>query len=140
MRHLARGVAAVALFAVAGAPGAAAPSVASTRNIARLVASFNEPVSLVSPKHGRRLFVVEREGRIRVIDRGKVRRRPFLDISGDVITSFQRGLWSMAFAGTMRAPAGLYVMYAATDDTVQLDEFRARTIQIEPGCRAADRS
>ena len=125
MRHLARGVAAVALFAVACALDAAAPSVASARNHARLVASsFNEPVYLAAPNHGRRLFVVERAGRIRVVRSGKVRRRPFLDISGDVISTAQRGLWSMAFAPDYARTGRFYVMYAATDDTVQLDEFQ----------------
>ena len=124
MRHVARGVATLALFAVACALDAAALSVASTRNVARLVASFNEPVYLATPNQGRRLFVVERAGRIRVIRSGKVRRRPFLDISGDVITGAQRGLWSMAFAPDYARSGRFYVMYAATDDTVQVDEFQ----------------
>ena len=123
MGDLVRGAVIVALFAVACAR-CGCPFRASTRNVARLVASFNEPVYLASPKHGRRLFVVERGGRIRVIHRGKVRRRPFLDISGDVDTSFQRGLWSMAFAPDYARTGRFYVMYAANDDTVQLDEFQ----------------
>ena len=124
MRRLARGVAAVALFALACALDAPVTSAASTRNVARLVASFNEPVYLAAPNRGRRLFVVERAGRIRVIRGGKVRKRPFLDISDDVITSAQRGLWSMAFAPDYARTGRFYVMYAATDDTVQLDEFQ----------------
>jgi len=59
---------------------------------------FNQPVDIASAGDDR-LFIIEREGRIRIIERdGTILPDPFLDITDDVRSSTQeQGLLSMAF-------------------------------------------
>ena len=113
--------AAAALALLAAAPQASA---AAPKHTARLVAKVKAPVYVTSPPTGRRLFVVQRMGRIRIVRRGKLLRRPFLDIDSRVLATQQRGLLSMAFAPDYGRSGRFYVMYVANDDTVRVDELR----------------
>jgi glucose/arabinose dehydrogenase len=63
---------------------------------------------------------------VRVVRRGKVLRRPFLDIHGSTLESVsdQRGMFSMAFAPDYSRSGRFYVMYVHTGDVVAVDEFR----------------
>ena len=58
-----------------------------------------DPVSVASPPDDSgRLFIVERLGRIRVLQDGKVLEEPFLDLSDDVLSAFlEQGLYDVAF-------------------------------------------
>ncbi|MGH7165147.1 MAG: PQQ-dependent sugar dehydrogenase, partial [Nitrospiraceae bacterium] len=44
-----------------------------------------------------RLFVVEQTGRIRIVENGRLRETPFLDISSRVRSGGERGLLGLAF-------------------------------------------
>ncbi len=67
---------------------AANPAEPSQRGRVRLLrlGSFDQPTYLTAPRGDRRRFVVERPGTIRVVQRGRVLGRPFLDISDRVTT------------------------------------------------------
>jgi glucose/arabinose dehydrogenase len=103
---------------------AAAATAAKPPYVARKIASFREPVYVAGPRAGGRLFVVERAGRIRVVRRGKVLRRPFLDIRDATDSSFQRGLLSVAFAPNYRRSGRFYVFYVGRGAMVMIDEYR----------------
>lgn len=63
-----------------------------------------------------RLFVCEQEGRIRIVDKGKLRTEPFLDISKEVIKKpgyDERGLLGLAFHPDYAANGKFYV-YCST--------------------------
>jgi len=98
---------------------------------------FEQPVDLGAPPGDRtRLFVAERTGRIRVVRRGRVRRRPFADLRGRVeirdrrnIARDQGGLLSLAFAPGFRRSGRLYVLYTGRDDRVHVDELRRGRIR-----------
>src|SRR3954469_24551961 len=118
-------VAGVALALFACLWGVATATAASPRFLVKPIATFTEPTYVTGPPSGRRLFVVERRGRIRIVRRGKVLRRPFLDMSKTTMTALQRGLFSMAFAPDYARSGRFYVEYVrGPGDTVQLDEFR----------------
>jgi glucose/arabinose dehydrogenase len=75
--------------------------------------------------------VVERAGVIRVVHKGRVRRRPFLNIRRLVDLPFpnnqfrdQSGLASLAFAPDYRSSGRFYVLYSQAGDTMHVDEFR----------------
>ena len=53
-----------------------------------------------------RLFVVEQDGRIRVIRGGEVLPAPFLDLTDSVSSGGERGLLSVAFVGGQAPQAG----------------------------------
>ena len=109
-----------ALAVMAGGPATAS----AAHVVLKPVGQYREPVYVTSPRKGRRIFVVERHGRIHVVNRGKRVRRPFLDISKQVKNAYQRGLFSMAFAPGYSRNGRFYVVYVDRDDHVQLDEFR----------------
>ncbi len=107
------------------------------------VGTFSEPVYVAGPPGaGGRLFVVERRGRIRVVRRGRVLRRPFLDISRNVLirsrdeTTDPRGLLSVAFAPDYRVTGRFYVFFIDRRDRIRVDELhRSRS-----NANRADRS
>lgn len=55
------------------------------------------PVDLASPPGDSRLFVVEKAGRIRIIENGTLLAPAFLDISAQVSSNSERGLLGLAF-------------------------------------------
>jgi glucose/arabinose dehydrogenase len=59
---------------------------------------LNMPVHLAHAGDGSgRLFVVEQHGVVRILEKGKVTKQPFLDIRGRVVAGGERGLLSIAF-------------------------------------------
>jgi glucose/arabinose dehydrogenase len=90
-----------------------------------LLGRFDQPTYITSPPGDRRRFVVEREGRIRVVQGGSVLRRPFLDISNRVTTGGESGLLSMAFARDYRTSRRFWVYYTDREGFIQIDQFRA---------------
>jgi len=93
-----------------------------------LLGRFDQPTYVTSPPGDRRRFVVEREGRIRVVQRGHVLRRPFLDISNRVTTGGESGLLSMAFARDYRTSRRFWVYYTDQEGFIQIDQFRAGAV------------
>jgi glucose/arabinose dehydrogenase len=87
--------------------------------------NFNQPTYLAAPRGDRRRFVVEREGTIRIVQRGKVLGRPFLDISDRVTSGGESGLLSMAFARDYASSRRFFVYYTDPQGFLQIDQFRA---------------
>jgi glucose/arabinose dehydrogenase len=101
-----------------------APAQARPVRLLRL-GSFDQPTYLAAPRGDRRRFVVEREGTIRIVARGRVLGRPFLDISDRVTTGGESGLLSMAFARDYASSRRFYVYYTDQQGFLQIDQFRA---------------
>jgi glucose/arabinose dehydrogenase len=119
---------------------AAAPAQPSARRRVRLLplGRFDQPTYLTAPRGDRRRFVVEREGRIRVVRRGRVLSRPFLDISDRVTTGGESGLLSMAFARDYAKSHRFWVYYTDNQGLIQIDQFRtpaATPNRADPGSR-----
>jgi len=76
--------------------------------------TFSAPIYAAAPPDGSgRLFVVERAGRIFVIENGVKRATPFLDIASLVTTTGEHGLLSMAFAPDYATSGLFYIYYSA---------------------------
>jgi glucose/arabinose dehydrogenase len=103
------------------------PATPARRRPLRLLplGNFNEPTYLTAPRGDRRRFVVEREGTIRVVERGRVLEQPFLDISDRVTSGGESGLLSMAFARDYASSRRFYVYYTDQQGFLQIDQFRA---------------
>ena len=116
----------------AAASSSAAPS-RSGRSGVRLaeIGRFDQPVFLTSAPGNRNLsFVVEQPGRIMVIRRNRVLRRPFLNISGIVQDGGERGLLSVAFPPNYPRSGRFYVFYTDSTGDIRIDEFRRRTATV----------
>jgi glucose/arabinose dehydrogenase len=110
--------------AARGAGGAAAPAADGVKLTP--VGRFRSPTYVVAPPGDvRRLFVVEKAGAIRVVVDGKVRPRPFLDLSALVRpVGAEQGLLSLAFAPAYATTGRLYVYYVDQDENARLVEYR----------------
>ena len=99
---------------------------------------FDQPLYVTQPPGEQRdLYVVERTGAIRVIDDGKVRPQPFLDVAGLITDGFnEQGLLSAAFAPDYRSSGRFYVYYTDTDGDIRVVEYRRSAgdpLQADPG-------
>jgi glucose/arabinose dehydrogenase len=89
------------------------------------VGSFSSPIFVTAPPGDRRrLFVVERAGRIRTILDGHKLRQAFLDIHTEVRTDSERGLLSMAFAPDYARSGRFYVYFTDQTGDIRIQEFR----------------
>jgi len=82
-----------------------------------------------------RLYVVQQDGLIMVVDRGTVRPTPFLDLSGRIASGGERGLLSMAFAPDYAKSGRFFVYYTDPDGTVTIARFGrpAQGAAVDPG-------
>jgi len=80
-----------------------------------------------APGEPSRFYVVEQDGLIRVLENGRIRAQPFLDVRTRVVAGGEQGLLGLAFAPTYAKSGTFYVNYTArgTGATV-IDRFRAR--------------
>jgi glucose/arabinose dehydrogenase len=101
------------------------PVDAVARHRLATVGRFVEPVYVAgAPRDARRVFVVERAGRIVVVRGGRRLRAPFLDLRGHVSTSGEQGLLSIAFAPDYARSRRFYVDYTDHDGDILVREFR----------------
>ena len=92
--------------------------------VEQVAGGFTVPVHLVAPPGDDRLFVVERFGRIAIVENGQTRTEPFLDVSGKLATDgSERGLLSMAFHPDFADNGHVYMMYTATNGAVTIERY-----------------
>lgn len=121
-------IGAVALAALAPLVVAIPPAQAAESPLRLVrVGSFDQPTYVTAPRGDRkRLFVVEKTGRIKVVKDGKVLRRPFLDLRSRVSTEGEQGLLSMAFSPDYASSRRFYVNYTDNSGDTRVVEYRAR--------------
>ena len=90
------------------------------------VGRFEQPVYVTAPPGDERLFVVERAGRVWIVDHDRRLIRPFLDLSRRVsVAGYEEGLLSLAFAPDYATSGLLYVDYTDLEGRTIVEEFRA---------------
>ena len=90
---------------------------------------FNQPVDVrEAPGEKDLLFVVEKAGKIRVVEEGMTLAKPFLDITNRVSSMGEEGLLSLAFHPNYPRNRRFYVFYVNTDagHDVEVDQFKRR--------------
>jgi glucose/arabinose dehydrogenase len=99
------------------------------------VGTFAQPVYVTAPpRDRRRVFVVEREGRIMVMRDGRKLGTPFLDLRGQVSTGSEQGLLSMAFAPDYAGSGLFYVYFTDRGGDTRVVEYRRATAnRADPG-------
>ncbi len=99
--------------------------------VLELVASgLQDPVYVTAPAGDDRVFIVEKEGRIRILEGGALSPAPFLDISQKVLNSGERGLLSMAFHPDYASNGRFFVYYTSTAGPNVVSEFE---VSANPG-------
>ena len=120
---------AVALLAVLGTACVAGAAPRQTERVdfkPRVLArGFEQPVFVTGAKgEAGRLYVVEQAGRILVLQNGRRRSAPFLDIRSSVRSGGEQGLLGLAFHPSYPRVKKLYVQYTARDGSTKLVEYR----------------
>lgn len=121
---LAGGVAAAAI--ALGAVGGQGAQARGAGLQLRPVAHFDQPMSAAfAPGDTKHMFVLERPGVVKVINRDGSHKRTFLDISARVNTDEDGGLMSIAFPPDYRQSRRFYVHYSDAHHDVIVDEYRS---------------
>ncbi|HTF88427.1 MAG TPA: PQQ-dependent sugar dehydrogenase [Planctomycetota bacterium] len=83
----------------------------------RLASGLNLPVYACSPQGDfARIFIVERTGKIRVLDHGNLLATPFLDLNAKVGVGMELGLLGLAFHPNYAANGTFFVSYTRLSD------------------------
>jgi hypothetical protein len=106
----------------------ACPAVAAAEVRLQKVGGFDSPVYLTAaPGDFSRLYVVEKEGTVRVHRGGQTLPTPFIDLTpGELTAVGERGLLSLAFRPDFQTSRLLYIYYTDAEGDVRIDELRAR--------------
>lgn len=92
--------------------------------LAPVVKGLKEPTFVVGSPDQKRLFILERAGRIKVADlEGNLQPAPFLDLSGNTSTSTEQGLLGLAFHPRFSENGYIYVDYTDTSSDVQVVRY-----------------
>ncbi|HEY0062530.1 MAG TPA: PQQ-dependent sugar dehydrogenase [Telluria sp.] len=91
----------------------------------REVANVAGAVFAAAPPGDARLFIVERAGRIRILQGGNVLATPFLDISSRVSSQGEGGLLSLAFDPQYASNGILYLYYTDLSNNIVIARHRA---------------
>jgi glucose/arabinose dehydrogenase len=112
--------------AVDGGDSAPAPTPARPFALVTSVAvsGLSDPLFATAPAGDARLFIVERAGRIVIVQGNARSARPFLDISGRVGTAGEGGLLSMAFDPGYAVNGFFYVYFTDPTGDIAVERFR----------------
>jgi len=134
-----RGLGVVVACAAAWVLGGSTTSAGTLRptalRLVEVVSGFERPADVTStPSEPGRLYVVEKAGRILVVENGALRPEPFLDISNLVGSAGnEQGLLSVAFHPDYAANRRFYVDYTDTNGDTRVVEYRSDGERAQPG-------
>jgi glucose/arabinose dehydrogenase len=99
----------------------------ATLHLVRVASGLSDPVYVTAAKsQPQNLYVVEREGRIRVLVNGRLRAQPFLDIRSQVQSGYvEQGLLSMAFDPNYAKTHRFWVYFNARNGDVHVVQYRS---------------
>jgi glucose/arabinose dehydrogenase len=82
------------------------------------------PLALTAPPGDPRLFIVEKDGRIRIVRDGALLERPFLDVSSLVSRGSEQGLLGLAFDPDYSSNGRFFVNYSDTEGDTRVVAYR----------------
>jgi len=95
-----------------------------TLTLLEVASGLSAPLFLTSPPGDDRIFIVERAGRIRILQNGSLLATPFLDIASRVNTTGEGGLLSMAFDPQYASSGFLFVYFTDATGDIAIERFR----------------
>jgi glucose/arabinose dehydrogenase len=90
----------------------------------RVAEGLSFPVFVTAPAGDPRLFVVEKTGRVRIVEEERVLPAPFLDLSDEVSNGSEQGLLSLAFHPDYASNGRFFVNYTDRAGDTRIVEFR----------------
>ncbi|HEU5261791.1 MAG TPA: PQQ-dependent sugar dehydrogenase [Gemmatimonadales bacterium] len=121
---------ACALVACAGnPPGPPPPGETGNLELQLVASGLSDPLHLTAPAGDARLFIVEQEGRIRIVRNGLLLATPFLDLTALVGAGGERGLLGLAFHPNYAANGYFYVNYTENNGDTRIERY---TVSADP--------
>ncbi len=109
---------------VDGSTGLAAPTPSTVRLVK--VADVANPVQVTSPRDGTgRVFIVSKNGRIRIVKSGSLLAGSFLNLSSYVSKGGEQGLLGLAFHPSFKTNRKLYVNFTNASGNTVIREYKA---------------
>jgi glucose/arabinose dehydrogenase len=103
---------------------AAPPPTPVTPGLEQVAAGLNFPLYLTSPPGDNRLFILEKDGVIRLIKDGTLLTAPFLDLEDfKVSTGAEQGLLGLAFTPDYASSGQFFVHYTAPDGESRISRY-----------------
>jgi len=93
--------------------------------LVEVASGLDSPVYVTAPPGDARLFIVEQEGRIRIVENGALLATPFLDIVSRVGSGGEQGLLSIAFHPQYAQNGFVYVNYTDKAGDTRVERYRA---------------
>lgn len=90
----------------------------------RVAEGLSFPVFVTAPAGDPRLFVVEKTGRVKIVEEERVLPAPFLDLSDEVSNGSEQGLLSLAFHPDYASNGRFFVNYTDRAGDTRIVEFR----------------
>jgi glucose/arabinose dehydrogenase len=84
---------------------------------------LSSPLFLSAPIGDERLFIVERDGRVRIVQNGALLPAAFLDIASSTTTDGERGLLSLAFDPQYASNGFFYVYFTDLNGNIAIERF-----------------
>jgi glucose/arabinose dehydrogenase len=123
---VAASAAALACVGLTAGTAAARDDAARPLRLVPVASGFRAPVYVTAPRsEPGRLYVVEQAGVVRVVSRGSVVARPFLDLRSRVRVTQLQGLLSLAFHPRYASNRRFYVLYTGRRGNVYVVELRS---------------
>jgi glucose/arabinose dehydrogenase len=133
MRRLVLLIAPLALVATVAALSARGGPERSQLRIVKVASGLTEPVAVTAPRNEtNNVYVAEKVGRIRVIVRGRLRARPFLDIHSLVLDNGEQGFLGLAFSPKYAKNRHFYVDYTDRNGDARIVEYKSRGLSRKP--------
>src|SRR5215210_2645557 len=108
-----------------GPSASARPRVAQLR-LQEVAGGLDSPVHVSAPRNERgRVYIVLQDGKIVVLENGRVREQPFLDIDSQVRSGGEQGLLSVAFHPRYATNHLFYVDYTDNNGDTRVVEYRS---------------
>ena len=99
----------------------------SMLTLAAVAQGLESPLFVTAPAGDSRIFIVERPGRIRIVEDGQLLATPFLDIVPQVGTGGERGLLGLAFHPDYASNGYFYVNYSDRDGNTRVERYTVGT-------------
>ena len=116
-------------YELASGPSASArPQVAQLR-LQQVASGLDSPLHVAAPRNERgRVYIVLQDGKIVVLENGRIRPQPFLDIDSQVMSGGEQGLLSVAFHPRYATNRLFYVNYTDNNGDTRV-VGTARTVE-----------
>jgi glucose/arabinose dehydrogenase len=94
---------------------------------------LQQPVYVAStPAEPTRIYIIEKRGRVRIVDRGRLLAGAFLDVRASVRAQGEEGLLSLAFHPRYRVNRRVYVAFNDRRGDVNLVEYQTNRSKVMP--------